>query len=76
MKNVSLGIAVEIYLLSIKELLMDKSYQKFLRLGISLAPVGIETRDEEEKYFCTPKGASIMGWEGVDGIHYCRIRSF
>ena len=55
---------------------MDKVYQKFLRLGIRLAPVGIETRDENFGYFCTPKGASIIGWVGVDGIHFCRIRGF
>lgn len=55
---------------------MDKVYQKFLQLGISLAPVGIEFRDENMAYFCTPKGASIIGWAGVDGIHYCRIRGF
>lgn len=55
---------------------MDRTYQKFLRLGISLAPIGIETRDENEIYFCTPKGAFIIGWAGVDGIHYCRIRGF
>ena len=53
-----------------------KIYQKFLRLGISLASVGIETRDEETLYFCTPKGASLIGWAGVDGIHYCFIRGF
>ncbi|MGN0266321.1 MAG: hypothetical protein ACI4D7_01455 [Lachnospiraceae bacterium] len=55
---------------------MDKSYQKFLRLGISLASVGIETRNDETLYFCTPKGASLIGWAGADGIHYCFIRGF
>lgn len=55
---------------------MDKFYQKFLRLGISLASLGIETREENTAYFCTPKGASIIGWAGVDGIHYCCARGF
>lgn len=55
---------------------MDKFYQKFLRIGISLAPLGIETREDNAAYFCTPKGASIIGWAGVDGIHYCRIHGF
>lgn len=55
---------------------MDKTYKRFLQLGIDLACVGIETRDKEAAYFCTPKGASILGWAGVDGIHYCRIRGF
>lgn len=55
---------------------MDKFYQKFLRLGVSLAPLGIETREDNTSYFCTPKGASIIGWAGVDGIHYCRVHGF
>lgn len=53
-----------------------KVYQKFLRLGISLAKVGIEQRNDEAVYFCTPKGANLIGWAGVDGIHYCFIRGF
>ncbi|MGM9626081.1 MAG: hypothetical protein ACI3XM_10305 [Eubacteriales bacterium] len=53
-----------------------KQYQKFLRYGISLAPVGIETREPKVLYFCTPKGASLIGYAGVDGIHYCFIRGF
>ncbi|MDO5559816.1 MAG: hypothetical protein Q4F95_09495 [Oscillospiraceae bacterium] len=55
---------------------MDKSYIKFKRLGISLSPIGIEQSEECVPYFCTPKGASIIGWAGTDGIHYCRIRGF
>lgn len=51
-------------------------YQKFLRLGISLASVGIEIGNDEVIYFCTPKGASIIGWAGADGIHYCFIQGF
>ena len=53
-----------------------KAYQEFLQLSISLASVGIETRNDETSYFCTPNGASIIGWAGVDGIHYCFIRGF
>lgn len=55
---------------------MDKFYQKFLRLGISLAPIGIETREDDTAYFCTPKDASVIGWTGVDGIHYCYVQGF
>lgn len=53
-----------------------KAYSKFLRLGISLASVGIEIGNDEALYFCTPKGASIIGWAGADGIHYCFIQGF
>ncbi len=55
---------------------MDKSFKTFLKLGIDLTCVGIEMRADEAAYFCTPKGASVIGWAGVDGIHYCRIRGF
>ena len=53
---------------------MDKAYQRFLRLGLSLSPMGIETREDNTPYFCTPKGAVILGWAGVDGVHYCTVR--
>ena len=53
-----------------------KQYQKFLRYGISLAPLGIETGGQNVLYFCTPKGASLIGYAGVDGIHFCFIRGF
>lgn len=55
---------------------MDKAYNNFLKLGIDLACVGIVTGGDESAYFCTPKGASIIGRAGVDGIHYCRVRGF
>lgn len=45
---------------------MDKGYQKFLRLAIDLASVGMEQRGQPPSYFCTPKGASTIGWTGVD----------
>lgn len=55
---------------------MDKTYQKFSQIKIDLTPLGIERREENYPYFCTPKGASIFGWAGVDGIHFCFIRGF
>lgn len=56
---------------------MAKAYQKYLRKGIDLSPLGIERRGADEAtYFCTPRGASLIGWTGVDGIHYCFIRGF
>ena len=55
---------------------MDKTYNKFLKLGIDLTCVGIEMRDNEAAYFCTPRGASIIDRAGADGIHYCRVRGF
>ncbi len=55
---------------------MGKYYNKFLGKQIDLTPLGIERREDNSPYFCTPKGASIIGWAGVDGIHYCFIRGF
>ena len=55
---------------------MGKYYNKFLGKNIDLAPLGIERREDNSPYFCTPRGASIIGWAGVDGIHYCFVRGF
>lgn len=55
---------------------MARTYKKFLNTGIDLAPLGVESRADGAAYFCTPRGASIFGWAGVDGIHYCFIRGF
>lgn len=52
---------------------MDKTFQKFLRAGVDLSPLGFELRADAAPYFCTPKGARILGWAGVDGIHYCTV---
>ncbi len=54
---------------------MASVYQKFRGTGIDLGPLGV-LRSDGPAYFCTPKGASVFGWAGVDGIHYCFIRGF
>ena len=58
------------------EIIMDRTFQKFLQSKIDLSSVGVEFREDNAPYFCTPKGASIFGWAGVDGIHFCFIRGF
>lgn len=55
---------------------MASTYQRFLNKGIDMAPLGIERGIGDTTYFCTPKGSSIIGRAGVDGIHYCFIRGF
>lgn len=55
---------------------MDRTYRKFLRSGMDLSCLGVERRDDNTPYFCTPKGASVFGWAGMDGIHFCFIRGF
>ena len=51
-------------------------YQKLQKQKFNFAAIGLEQGELEENYFCTPKGAKVIGWAGVDGIHYCRIRGF
>ncbi|MBQ9767411.1 MAG: hypothetical protein IJW37_04875 [Lachnospiraceae bacterium] len=51
-------------------------YEKFKKLKIDLSLVGLEKGSAKSDYFCTPKGAKIIGWAGVDGIHYCFLKDF
>ncbi len=51
-------------------------YQKFRKLNINHAMIGMEQQESQPTYFCTPIGSKIIGWAGVDGIHYCTIRGF
>ncbi len=54
---------------------MDRmTYRKFAKSGLSLAAVGAEPDIGRKGYFCTPDGARIFGWAGVDGIHYCFVK--
>ena len=55
---------------------MSTLYQKFKNLPINFSVIGLEQTPTTSDYFCTPKGASIIGWAGVDGIHYCFIEGF
>ena len=42
---------------------------------MTLEPFGILPGERKSDYFCTPRGATILGWTGVDGIHYVQIKS-
>ncbi|RAZ07218.1 hypothetical protein DK853_53380, partial [Klebsiella oxytoca] len=48
-------------------------YEKFKNLHIDFSSLGLEQGGSRSDYFCTPKGAKVIGWEGVDGIHYCFV---
>lgn len=41
--------------------------------NIDLSVLGLNRGPKEGGYFCTPVGAKVFGWAGVDGIHYCTI---
>lgn len=48
-------------------------YEQYKKNKFTLALFGIEKGEARSAYFCTPRGASILGWTGVDGIHYCKV---
>lgn len=52
------------------------SYQKFKSLPIDYSAIGLAQGGSDVAYYCTPKDAHIIGWAGVDGIHYCTIPEF
>ena len=55
---------------------MIKLYEKYKKLNIDYASIGLEMSEEESTYFCTPKGAKIIGWLGSDGVHFCFVKGF
>lgn len=52
---------------------MNEEYKKFLELTIDTSYIGL-AREDNSKYFCTPIGATIIGWD--NGIHYVFIKGF
>ena len=38
---------------------MAAFYQKFLRKNIDLSPLSVMRQEDNDPYFCTPKGASL-----------------
>lgn len=55
---------------------MSLTYKEFPEKGIDLAPLGVILDENFGEYFCTPKGAFVIGSSGVDGIHFCFIQGF
>lgn len=51
-------------------------YERFLALGLDLGPLGFGAGSAHSGYDCTPPGAQVLGWAGVDGIHYCFVPGF
>lgn len=51
-------------------------YRRFKEMDIDHGAVGLIQQKDNYRYFCTPKNAEIIGWAGVDGIHYCTIPEF
>lgn len=55
---------------------MIKLYEKYRKLDIDASLIELQVGDPTSDYFCTPKGAKVIGWAGVDGIHVCFVRGF
>ena len=55
---------------------MRKQFYKFKKLQLDTTLIGFAPGESTSDYFCTPKGATVIGWAGVDGIHYCFVRGF
>ena len=54
-----------------------KILEKFRKLDLDLGCLGLlAPMEDDEPYFCTPKGATLLGRAGVDGIHFCKVRGF
>lgn len=51
-------------------------YEQFKKAKLDLTLLGLENGPARSDYFCTPIGAKVIGWAGVDGIHFCFIRGF
>jgi len=51
-------------------------YEKFKKLDLDFSQIELERGDARGGYFCTPKGAEVIGWAGVDGIHCCFVKGF
>ena len=50
-----------------------KALKQYLNSDLDLSILGLNRGPEEGGYFCTPLGSRVIGWAGVDGIHYCTI---
>ena len=49
-------------------------YERYRALNIDGSALGLGPGVSERAYPCTPLGAEVIGWEGVDGVHYCFVR--
>ncbi len=55
---------------------MATTYKRYLKLNIDGSCVGLERGESGSNDFFTPKRSKVIGWAGVDGIHYCFAHGF
>ena len=59
----------------VNEMTNNNLFHRFRALSFSKNAIGLEWKDSDGTYFCTPVGSEVIGWLGVDGIHFCFIPS-
>lgn len=50
-------------------------FKRFQAFQFAKDSIGLGWNDSDMAYFCTPVDAEVIGWLGVDGIHFCFIPS-
>ena len=48
----------------------------YLRSKLDLSNIGFQRGEKWSNYFCTPVLSKVIGWAGVDGIHFCTTKGF
>ena len=48
----------------------------YIRSKLDLSHIGFQRGEKESGYFCTPVLSKVIGWAGVDGIHFCTTKGF
>ena len=48
----------------------------YLRSKLDLSNIGFQRGEKWSNYFCTPVLSKVIGWAGVDGIHFCITKGF
>lgn len=51
-------------------------YEQYQQMRPDWSCLGLEHGPAQSEYFCTPVGAEVIAWTGVDGIHYCFVPGF
>ena len=52
------------------------NYKDLQKLAIDTEALSLMRGDGRSDYFCTPRGATVIGRAGVDGIHFCTVKKF
>lgn len=51
-------------------------YEEYCAASVDYEQLGMMPQKRESTYFCTPLDADVLGWTGVDGVHFCRVKGY